>query len=189
MGVGRGKRSPHERQRYAGVHLLAHANALRANASRASRMSLRSSGLHLLKRRLHGSIIHHNPPPTVPAVISGPRIHCAVRYSETRSASAGRASRVSPHNAGDCGLVETPVRGQRQFADLRRKRRWRNDRWSRTVRDAREQPWLAHLQKRRSSLRGGPAATVRFAASCFELARWTNRTEHGAAIASPARDA
>ena len=101
MGVGRGKRSPHERQRYAGVHLLAHANALRANASRASRMSLRSSGLHLLKRRLHGSIIHHNPPPTVPAVISGPRIHCAVRYSETRSASAGRASRVSPHDAGD----------------------------------------------------------------------------------------
>src|SRR4051794_19344897 len=36
-----------------------------------------------LQRHPHGSIIHLNLPPTLPAINSGPLIHCGVRYSES----------------------------------------------------------------------------------------------------------
>ena len=109
----------------AGVHFLAHASV---QMHRASRMSLRSSGLPLLRE---------------PATI--------------------------------CRMAqETEVLHPLAV---------------RTIRYCTGEQWLAHLEKRRSLLRDGRAEAVRFAASCFELARWKNRTGHGAVIASLARAA
>src|SRR6195256_3954175 len=66
-----------------------------------------------LQRHPHGSIIHLNLPPTLPAIISGPL------NSLCGAAIADRASCMSPRNAGDCGWFnDTPVGSPGQCADF-----------------------------------------------------------------------
>jgi len=87
------------------------------------------------------------------------------------------------------------VGGQRQFADLHRKPRRSKTQVVQRLAESNYQALhgrshgVAHLERRRSSLRDGRAATVRFAANYFELARWKNGTGYGAAIVNLARDA
>jgi hypothetical protein len=57
-----------------------------------------------LQRHPHGSIIHLNLPAALPAILSGPLNSWCCTLFRNAGRYFDRTSRVSPHNADDCGF-------------------------------------------------------------------------------------